>query len=444
MILRPATRPVVRPICRGLLDVNPGFVIPTLNLAARFDAAFDVTSSAGFASAWADRSGNGRNLLQATGANQPIHLAYSGTKYGWLPGVAGNRFTTPDSAANSITGSIDIRFKLATNWAYGSLVALGGKWGTSNLSYVLYLSATGTLIWYASTDGTTLSDNAKVSTASIPFTNGATGFVRVTKNTTTGDIKFYTSTDGDAWTQLGATVAGGVFSIFNGAADFEIGTANSGSPISATVYRVQVYNGIDGTLAVDFDPSRWTSGTTFTASTGETWTINSTGSKPAQIVDRPSLLFDGSAHYMNCSAFTLNQPETIYLVGKQVTWTNADYFIDGNTNDSMVLYQLGSTPTITLYAGATGPSSTSMLIGEKHVACSVFNGAASTIQVDSNAAATGDASTRNGGGLTLASRATPGLYANIQVYEVLIYNVAHDAATRANVIRALMSKHGVA
>lgn len=40
------------------------------------------------------------------------------------------------------------------------------------------------------------------------------------------------------------------------------------------IHRVKVKNGIGGTVVADFDPSRWTTGDTFTASTGEVWTRN--------------------------------------------------------------------------------------------------------------------------------------------------------------------------
>lgn len=41
------------------------------NLAAWYRFNTGITQAGGFASAWADQSGNGRNLVQASGANQP-------------------------------------------------------------------------------------------------------------------------------------------------------------------------------------------------------------------------------------------------------------------------------------------------------------------------------------------------------------------------------------
>jgi hypothetical protein len=73
----------------------------------------------------------------------------------------------------------------------------------------------------------------------------------------------------------------------------------------------------------------------------------------------------------------------------------------------------------------------------------VLSGASSSAQYNANAAVTGNAGSASMGGITLGANGTPGEYGNIQAHEVLIYNVAHDAATRANVIRALMAKWGI-
>lgn len=55
------------------------------SLVAWFRRGVGVTSSGGFASAWADQSGNGRDLLQANGAHQP---AYDGSAVLTFDGVS--------------------------------------------------------------------------------------------------------------------------------------------------------------------------------------------------------------------------------------------------------------------------------------------------------------------------------------------------------------------
>lgn len=145
---------------------------------------------------------------------------------------------------------------------------------------------------------------------------------------------------------------------------------------------------------------------------------------------------------MKCSAFTLNQPTTVYLVAKQMAW-GSRYLYDGDSANSMVLFQNTATPQLALYAGSFTSNNSNAAIGSLVVVAGVFNGAASSLQVNLTTEVTGNVGAGNAGGFTLGSNPTPGSFANIQAHEALIYAAAHDATTRANVIRALMSKWGI-
>jgi len=89
---------------------------------------------------------------------------------------------------------------------------------------------------------------------------------------------FYTSYDGVTWSQLGnADVAGPTSALNVGTVDVFVGqNANQSELLTGRIYRAQIYNGINGTLAVDFNPNLSTSAQTFTAATGEVWTTNGT------------------------------------------------------------------------------------------------------------------------------------------------------------------------
>lgn len=201
----------------------------------------------------------------------------------YVPGVSGAYASTPDAAPVRITGDLDLRAQVAlADWTpavSGSVIARLAS-GT-NRSYRFYPANTGgNILLEWSIDGTAILSAA--STVVTPFTDGQTGWVRVTLDVDNGaggnTATFYTSTDGVNWTQLGAAVtAVGTTSIFAGTSPVEIGTsvAGSGTFLVGNIYRAQIYNGINGTLVADFDPSRTTQGSTsFAASTGETWTIN--------------------------------------------------------------------------------------------------------------------------------------------------------------------------
>lgn len=416
------------------------------NLAARFDAGLGITSSGGFASQWSDLSGNARHLLQATGVNQPIHLDCAGTKYGWLPGVGGNAFTA--SAPTSLTGDQTLISEFApADYTPGAneVWVLKHQGATSDI--IVYLLTTGAIRYQWWDNGGTPRSADSDATG---FTNGARKHLKITHDVDDGAgnniVSFYFSDDGVSWTlQKAVTQAFTTTVRHTASAILRVGDNVGANPALGLVYRTRWQNGIDGTTVADFDPSRWSSGATFTASTGETWTINSTGAKPAQIVDRPSLLFDGAAHFMKCAAFTLGLPATVYLIGKQISWTSGDDVYAGDTDNTINLRQTTATPKVSLPGGV--PENSDWTIGSNAVVCAVYASATDgSIQVNAMSPITTTGGTFSApGGFTLGRQGTTAVrFSNIQAYEALIYNVAHTAAQRAAVIAALMSKWGVA
>lgn len=211
-----------------------------------------------------------------------------------LPGASGNYASTPDSAATSITGDIDIRVMLAADsWVSGSFQTILSKYAEvdTQRSYWFGVTASGVLRFVWSADGTITTE--MLSTGTPGFVAGSAHWVRVTLDVDNGaagkSAKFYTSEDGIVWTQLGSTVTtAGTTSIFDGPAGVELGAygpAHSVNLLAGKVFRAQVYNGIEGTLVADFDVADAMSGATSVVSaSGETWTINQSGSPAASIV----------------------------------------------------------------------------------------------------------------------------------------------------------------
>lgn len=206
-----------------------------------------------------------------------------------LPGTAGNYASTPDSAALSIVGDIDIRAKVAlNNWATDAYFV--AKFDVAGRrSYLFRAHSSGKILFASSADGTATTVSA-TSTVVVPFTNGAVGWVRVTFDVDNGaignDVKFYTSTDGVTWVQLGATVTTALTtSIFDSAALVTIGAgadAGTGAPAAGTVHYAEIRNGINGTVVGVFNPGilRYPydqTPTTLKSPTGETYTITGSG-----------------------------------------------------------------------------------------------------------------------------------------------------------------------
>lgn len=162
-----------------------------------------------------------------------------------------------------------------------------------------------------------------------------------------------------------------------------------------------------------------------------------TGANQPLIQGDGALLFDGTNSFMKCTGFTLNQPETIYLLFKQITWTSGDCLFEGNASGSGRVAQTGSSPNLRASsdAGITFiDSSPDLALDTYGVLTVVFNGASSQIRINSNAAVSGDAAANNMAGFNLGSRTSTSNAANIQVKEIAIYSAAHDTATQDLVI----------
>lgn len=179
--------------------------------------------------------------------------------YLYLPGVASNNATAPDSAALDITGDIDLRCKVALDdWTPSAIQYLISKYqSASQRSYGLSVETNGriSLVW--STDGTGGTLLSATSTVAPTVADGATLWVRGVLDVDNGaagkNVFFYTSTDGLTWTQLGTTVTtAGTTSIFSSTSVLEIGSVLATSnPLRGKVFRAQVLNGIGGTVAFD-------------------------------------------------------------------------------------------------------------------------------------------------------------------------------------------------
>lgn len=209
----------------------------------------------------------------------PLDGPFQVQKIATLPGASGDFFSTPDSVAASITGSIDIRVKLAmTDWTPAAASTVISKFLNtgSQRSYEVEIITTGAIRLGTSVNG--IATVVSTSTAATGFTDGAVHWIRVTWNDATDVANYFTSTNGTDWTQLGAAdVAHVSAGIFDSTALVNVGGLNNGTAqvMAGEVYRAQILNGIAGTVAVDFNPNDYDSGSTFTSSTtGEVWTIN--------------------------------------------------------------------------------------------------------------------------------------------------------------------------
>jgi hypothetical protein len=155
-----------------------------------------------------------------------------------------------------------------------------------------------------------------------------------------------------------------------------------------------------------------------------------TGSKqplvlPALINGYPAVRFDGVDDFMATANFTLNQPETIFIVYKQITLTGFgthDVILDGKTAQRSLSTDTDDTITLINAGTGMGPGvSTYVANGVYAYATLVFNGASSKIRANGVQIASGNAGTNNGGGLTLGALAGGTRSCNIEVAELIDY-----------------------
>ena len=216
---------------------------------------FDFASNQIYSTAW----------LSATSKTRIDRISFNTDKGFYLTGSSGDYLSAPDSIVNSITGDIDIRVKVAMDdWTPAVYSVLVAKNTSGQAAYRFGINTDGTINLNLSANGT-----AKInanSTAATGFVGGASHWVRVTWSDSGDVANYYTSVNGETWTQLGnADVPLVMAGIFDSSAGIELGSQLGGvsNNLAGTIYEAQIYNGIDGTLAIDLTPSDYVSGSTF-------------------------------------------------------------------------------------------------------------------------------------------------------------------------------------
>jgi len=337
--------------------------------------------------------------------------------------------------------------------------------GGSQRTFRLSINSLGNIVLELSTNGTTFGSTA-TSSATVTGTAFSRLWCRGTWRNSDGRTQFFTSTDGVVFVQLGVDQTATTSALFDGTAILEMGSRATGigTLMVGNYYTAALGTTIGNyTFSMDFGllAKLATSGT---ASTGQIVTINSTGDTGARICGardlyqgssskrpiytgpnlntRLSMLFDGSNDYLKSAPFSLSQPETVYLVGQQVTWSNGDSIFDGNANDSMEIFQDTTTPNITLYAGAS-VTNTRWILNINAILTAIFNSTSSLIRINRDFAVGGNAGTANGGGFTLGAQAGGSLSGNIRASEVAIYSEAHNIVNQNLIISYFANKYGI-
>ncbi|HEC09749.1 MAG TPA: hypothetical protein ENI86_09315 [Acidimicrobiales bacterium] len=289
-------------------------------------------------------------------SNDPTRVSYSGTEKLYLPGTSGNYASVPDSAANSITGDLDLRFfGTPDDYTPSSKAALIAKWvGTGNQrSFMLQLDTTGLpkLLW--TEDGVTV----KARTCDAAWTSGyIRGVLDVDNGSSGHTARFYTSADGLSWTQLGSDQSGsGTTSIFDSTADVEVGTYEAGTAylFVGEIEKAEVRDGIDGPIAsrisaadaADGSATSWTDSVT-----GETVTVHRGSSGQVTAIVTEDVVLTNGSTYLEClydPALTVGSGESLTAILVERHWNQVDYarfvgFSDSSTSDGWRIESQGA------------------------------------------------------------------------------------------------------
>jgi hypothetical protein len=397
-----------------------------------------------------------------------------------FPGVASNGGTL--EAKNYALPDLDVQCEVASN-TYAADEVLVERDNDASVARVFLFRITAAgllrLLWWPT--GASASQVAQNSTAAITTRVSAFGkiWARATLDTNNGaggyDLKFWTSTDGATWSQLGDTIVGGsTTSLFTTSSIVSFGGGRTGgSPIqsnllSGIVYRARAYATIDGSTPV-FDVNFTTTAklaTSFTdtsANAAAGTVLQTSVSLPARIHGARDLYqhlaasmptfsvsggrniatFDGGADFLKSASFSYANGNSNYHTISQVGWTSGDAICDGNTANTLRIAQTTSTPEISLSAGSVACANTGLAVGVRAVVSAIFNGASSRLGINLGTAATGNAGAGNANGFTLGARDDGAAPANITWSQSLLRSVADDTSVSARIINYFMRVGGI-
>lgn len=142
------------------------------------------------------------------------------------------------------------------------------------------------------------------------------------------------------------------------------------------------------------------------------------------------LLFDGVDDRM-AAAFTITNPCERISALRQISWTSGRFIFGGITAYGHILYQVVTTPEISLFASANAATNANAVIGNNVVVAEVFNGASSSITVNNGTPTTGNPGSNVSGGITVAAEQGGFNHSNIRLYSTIERQGTFTAAERA-------------
>lgn len=152
------------------------------------------------------------------------------------------------------------------------------------------------------------------------------------------------------------------------------------------------------------------------------------------------ILFDGIDNFMN-TAFAQSQPVYIYMVWKQITWTDNDRIFDGNTVNTAMLHQRTTAPKLIAFSDLAS-TAFDVTLNQFIILRVLYNGANSKAIVNNGVPITGNFGSGNPNGIYIGSAALGAYPSNIKVKELIYRNNSDTASIETAIYNYLANKYG--
>ena len=158
------------------------------------------------------------------------------------------------------------------------------------------------------------------------------------------------------------------------------------------------------------------------------------------ILTNGTVRFDGSNDFLK-AVFTWNQPNLLYLVVRQITWTQFEQLFSGTIADTGRIQQYTASPQIRAVVANASANSVSLAVGTWGIIRVLFNGVNSKLIINNEAPITWSCGIGNMGGLVLGSSFTPSVWANVEYAEVIGRNKSEGGTDETDIYNYLVNKY---
>jgi hypothetical protein len=280
---------------------SPRYLNPTLLLDPAIGALKSGGTSAGYldtVATWKNQGVGASDATQTVSTKEPTYFPRDRASYLHCPGISGNYASVPHSQMPTVSTGVDMQVSFP--FPYEKIPSVSSRPFFGKAADYLFRQTSNRRIgavWIetdntqrTATSPTTPPDNARALRAVIDTSNAAG----------VAEIQFFYALVPDLenahWISLGTVTRDYASSIRKGTQEFRVGSYHGSSTLFLNgAVQSAVVKHLDGSLLIRIDFSDVAHGaSSFVCDTGQTVTIQSTGSNPARIIGRPLLRTDGS------------------------------------------------------------------------------------------------------------------------------------------------------